>query len=88
MIDPVLVTGRLGEMVTFACIVGTSEPSSTQVLTDGNQLLITNSQDVQSDRVVYTYGPLEISDEGRELVCRYAQMDAMGSITVLCKSVS
>ncbi len=84
-IEPELIEGTEGEIVTISCIVGGSEASSTQILTDDNQQLMTNEQDVQSDRVVYTYGPLVPSDEGRNVTCRYANMDAVGTISVLCK---
>ncbi len=87
MIDPVLVIGRLGEMVTITCIVGPIEPSSTHLITNGSRQLTASSQTIHRDRVVFTYGPLVMSDARRRLVCRYGNVDAVGSIRVLCKSV-
>ncbi len=86
VIEPVLVVGSAGDIVTIACIVGPSEPSSTIILTDNSQQLMTNTQDVQTDRVVYTYGPLIPEDEGRMVICQYGNEQAPGSISVLCKS--
>ncbi len=82
-----LIVGRAGEIVTITCIVGDIEPSSTIILTDNSQQLMTNNQDVQTDRVVYTYGPLIPEDEGRMVICQYGDEQASGSISVLCKSM-
>ncbi len=87
VIEPVLIEGRAGENVTITCIVGDSEPSSTMILTDSSQQLMTNTQDLQTDRVVYTYGPLVPGDEGRMVICQYGVEQASGSISVLCKSI-
>ena len=81
-----LVVGRAGEIVTITCIVGDSEPNSIIILTDNSQQLMTNTQDLQTDRVVYTYGPLVPGDEGRMVICQYGVEQASGSISVLCKS--
>ncbi|XP_064396932.1 uncharacterized protein LOC135343829 isoform X2 [Halichondria panicea] len=83
VIEPVLIVGRAGEIVTITCIVGDIEPSSTIILTDNSQQLMTNNQDVQTDRVVYTYGPLIPEDEGRMVICQYGDEQASGSISVL-----
>ncbi len=87
VIEPMLIVGRAGENVTITCIVGDSEPSSTMILTDNSQQLMINSQDLQNDRVVYTYGPLVPGDEGRMVICQYGVEQAPGSISVLCKSI-
>ncbi|XP_064396616.1 uncharacterized protein LOC135343564 isoform X2 [Halichondria panicea] len=83
VIEPVLVVGRAGEIVTITCIVGDSEPNSIIILTDNSQQLMTNTQDLQTDRVVYTYGPLVPGDEGRMVICQYGVEQASGSISVL-----
>lgn len=86
-IDPVQISGRVGENVTITCIVGTVEPESAQLTTDNNQQLTVNGRDILSDRVVFYYGPLTPEDDGRLVVCNYGTERATGSISVLFPAI-
>ncbi len=85
MIEPEMVIGNAGDIVNITCIVGDVEPGSTMLLTDNAQQLSTIDQNVLTDRVVYTFGPLAPEDEGRTVICQYGDFQASGNISVLCE---
>ena len=84
-IFPVDIEGVVGQNVTITCVVGTSEPELTNLVTTGRQQLAA-AKVVLSDRVVFTYGPLTSADDGLLVMCSYGQPPfPTGNITVLCK---
>ncbi len=85
MIEPEMVIGNAGDIVTITCIVGNVEPGSTMLLTDNAQQLAIINQTVLTDRVVYTFGPLDSEDNGRTVICQYGTNQASGNISVLCE---
>jgi len=86
LFEPSVVMGAVGEKVNITCVVGQEEPLSTQLLTDNNQQLPATLLGVSGNRVLFEYGPLVPSDNGREVICRYSLLSATGSITVFCEN--
>ena len=84
-IRPVQVRGSVGDIVNITCIVGTVSTSSTLLLTAQNVQLTPNFTDVQTDRVVFGYGPLTAEDDNRPVICSFGTMEAEGVISVLCE---
>ena len=79
------IEGVVGENVTITCVVGTSEPELTNLVTTGSQQLEATKV-VLSDRVVFTYGPLTSADDGVSVMCSYGQAPfPTGNIAVFCK---
>ena len=84
-IVPMEIRGRVGDIVNITCIVGTVEPSSTLLQTTMNQQLPTVFTDIQSDRVVFGYGPLTAEDHDQQVFCIFGLNEAEGTISVLCE---